>query len=81
MMELSEDIGHRPMVLIRFNPDANSSGPSCWGYDSNGLAVVKKKQVGNWKERLDELMAKINFWLRTIPDKLIVINSIELIKL
>jgi hypothetical protein len=26
MMELSEDIGHRPMVLIRLNPDANSSG-------------------------------------------------------
>jgi hypothetical protein len=76
MMELSEDIGHRPMVLIRFNPDANSSSPSCWGYDGNGLAVVKKKQVGNWRERLEELTAKINFWLRTIPDK-----TIELIKL
>jgi hypothetical protein len=44
VMELSEDIGHRPMVLIRFNPDANSSSPSCWGYDGNGLAVVKKSR-------------------------------------
>ena len=76
MMQLSEDIGHRPMVLIRFNPDGNSSGPSCWGYDGNGHTVVKKKQAIEWQKRLSVLTATIGFWRTTIPDK-----TVELIKL
>ena len=76
MMQLSEDIGHRPMVLIRFNPDGNSSSPSCWGYDGNGHSVIKKKQAVNWQTRLAVLKATIGFWLTTIPDK-----TVEFIKL
>jgi len=76
MMELSEDIAHRPMVLIRFNPDKNNDCPSCWGVDGNGLAVVKKKQAAEWQKRLAALTAAINFWKNTIPEK-----TIELIKL
>ena len=76
IMQLSEDIAHRPMVLIRFNPDRNSDEPSCWGVDGNGLAVVKKKQAANWQKRLAALTAAINFWLRTIPEK-----TVEVIKL
>ena len=76
MMELSEDIAHRPMVFIRFNPDGNSDGPSCWGVDGNGLAIVKKKRAVEWQKRLAALTAKINFWKVTIPDK-----TVELIKL
>ena len=76
MMELSEDIGHRPMVLIRFNPDGNSNGPSCWGVNNSGLAVVKKKRAAEWQERLSTLMATINYWLTTIPGK-----TVEVIKL
>ena len=76
IMELSEDIAHRPMVLIRFNPDKNSDGPSCWGVDGNGLAVVKKKRAVEWQERLAALTAAIEFWKTTIPEK-----TVELIKL
>ena len=76
MMELSEDIGHRPMVFIRFNPDGNSDGASCWGVDKSGLAVVKKKRAAEWQERLAALTATIGFWKVTIPEK-----TIELIKL
>ena len=76
MMELSEDIAHRPLVFIRFNPDKTSSGPGCWGYDETGRAVVKKKRAIEWQERLAALTAKITFWLSTIPDK-----TVELIKL
>jgi len=76
IMQLSEDIAHRPMVLIRFNPDKNNDGPSCWGVDGNGLAVVKKKQAAEWQKRLAALTAAISFWKNTIPDKII-----ELIKL
>jgi hypothetical protein len=76
MMQLSEDIGHIPMVLIRFNPDANSCGPSCWGYDGNGLSIVKKKRAIEWQDRLAALTAAIGFWKGTIPEK-----TVELIKL
>ena len=76
MMQLSEDIAHRPLVFIRFNPDSNSSGPSCWGVDGRGLAVVKKKQASEWIERLAALSSSISFWSTTIPDK-----TITLIKL
>ena len=76
IMQLSEDIAHRPMVLIRFNPDKNSDGSSCWGVDGNGLAVVNKKQTIEWQKRLAGLTAAISFWITTIPDK-----TIELIKL
>ena len=76
IMQLSEDIAHRPMVLIRFNPDKNNDCPSCWGVDGNGLAVVKKKQANEWQKRLAALTAAISFWKVTIPDK-----TVELIKL
>ena len=35
MMELSQDLGHRPIIFIRFNPDdyliKNKNITSCWG--------------------------------------------------
>ena len=76
MMELSEDVAHRPLVFIRLNPDQNNDGPSCWGVDGNGLAVVKKKQAAEWQKRLAALTAAISFWKNTIPEK-----TVELIKL
>ena len=50
-MQLSEDVAHRPLVFIRFNPDGNANGPSCWGIDGHGLAVVKKKRAQEWQQR------------------------------
>ena len=76
MMELSQDIAHRPLVFIRFNPDKTSTGPGCWGVDGSGRAVVKKKQAIEWQERLAALTAKIELWLIKIPEK-----TVELIKL
>ena len=36
-MELSQDVGHRPIIFIRFNPDQyfdinNKKIASCWSY-------------------------------------------------
>ena len=76
MMQLSEDIAHRPLVFIRFNPDGNASGPSCWSINSKKLAVVKKKRAQEWQQRLDALCKTIFFWVKTIPEK-----TVELIKL
>ena len=67
------DVAHRPIIFIRFNPDSNSIGPSCWTYDNEGMAVVKAKRAKEWQDRLEELKTKIGFWKNTIPDKKIVL--------
>jgi hypothetical protein len=40
IMELSQDVGHRPIIFIRFNPDEYTNKEnkitSCWGVNKNG---------------------------------------------
>jgi hypothetical protein len=66
LMLLSQDIGHRPMVFIRFNPDDYLSGDekvtSCWSLNTLGVCSVKKNKVKEWNERLDALNAQIAYW-------------------
>ena len=80
-MELSQDLNHRPLVLIRFNPDSyiNNLGKkikSPWGFDGFGICVVKKKE--EWNERLNILKNTINYW---INEENITNKTIEVIEL
>jgi hypothetical protein len=67
IMELSQDVGHRPIVFIRFNPDEyekdGTNISSCWGCDKNGLCVVKKSKKNEWTDRLRVLEDNINYWV------------------
>jgi hypothetical protein len=67
IMELSRDLGHRPIVFIRFNPDDYTKNAtnitSCWGQDKNGICVVKKSKKNEWNERLHTLEEHINYWV------------------
>jgi hypothetical protein len=58
-MELSQDVGHRSIIFIRFNPDEyNKKGTnvtSCWGIDKKGLCMVKKS-----KQKLAKMTLKID---------------------
>ena len=67
MMELSQDIGHRPIVLIRFNPDTyiknGSKISSCWGINGNGICAVKKTKKTEWEQRLLTLENQIECWV------------------
>jgi hypothetical protein len=68
IMELSQDVGHRPIVFIRFNPDdyetRNSTNiSSCWGTDGLGICVVKKDKKKEWQERLNCLKNTIDYWI------------------
>jgi hypothetical protein len=66
IMELSQDVGHRPIVFIRFNPDDYTNGTtvtSCWGADKNGICVVKKSKISEWNQRLHTLEEHIHYWL------------------
>lgn len=67
IMELSQDLGHRPIIFIRFNPDdyekEGTSITSCWGRDKNGICVIKKSKKDEWNQRLTVLEEHINYWI------------------
>jgi hypothetical protein len=65
-MQLSQDVGHRPIVFIRFNPDAYKKDgrtiTSCWGIGNKGFCVVKKSKKNEWSNRLNILENQVNYW-------------------
>jgi len=67
IMELSQDMGHRPIIFIRFNPDEYNKNEekitSCWGINKLGICVVKKSKKNEWTERLNTLKQCINYWI------------------
>ena len=67
IMELSQDLGHRPIVFIRFNPDDYDDNgtniTSCWGHNKNGICIVKKSKTREWEQRLSALEENINYWI------------------
>tara|TARA_X000001036_G_scaffold440090_1_gene494336 strand:+ start:1773 stop:2276 length:504 start_codon:yes stop_codon:yes gene_type:complete len=75
-MELSQDFAHRPMVLIRFNPDANETSPSCWAPDGNGICIVKRSMRKEWATRLENLKLAVIDALFNIPTRTITVNEI-----
>jgi Holliday junction resolvase len=81
IMELSQDIGHRPIIFIRFNPDDykdknNKLIKSCWCLNKSGICVVKKQKINEWNKRLEILKETIEYWLNNKTDK-----TIEIIQL
>jgi hypothetical protein len=67
IMELSQDLGHRPIIFIRFNPDDYIKNDltitSCWGLNKQGICVIKKSKRDEWEQRLNVLDEQINYWL------------------
>jgi len=77
-MELSLDVGHRPIIFIRFNPDdyKNFNGTnitSCWGINRMGICTVKKAKVKEWNDRLKALSEKVKYWIepKNVSEKII----------
>jgi hypothetical protein len=66
-MELSRDLGHRPIVFIRFNPDDYQENEkkitSCWSIDKNGVCVIKKSKKNECVQRLETLKTQIMYWI------------------
>ena len=80
IMELSQDVDHRPIVFIRFNPDdykkMGENITSCWGQDKNGICVVKKTKRNEWTQRLTTLEEHIKYWIENRTNK-----TVEIIQL
>jgi len=77
LMELSQDINHRPIIFIRFNPDEyqtqDKKFTSCWAYNGMGVCTIKKSKQKEWSNRLLSLCSQIQYWLENRTDKLIEI--------
>ena len=69
LMLLSQDVGHRPLIVIRFNPDEyiNQEGdliPSCWTIENKTKILrVSSHNSQHWKNRLEVLQQHIDYWL------------------
>ena len=65
-MELSQDVNHRPIIFIRFNPDEYTDNDkkvtSCWGINKLGVCAVKNTKTKEWASRLDTLKSQIEYW-------------------
>ena len=76
IMQLSQDVGHRPIVFIRFNPDGytdinDKNITSCWGVNKLGIMTIKKNKKNEWEERIRSLHDQIQYWIDNVPEKLI----------
>jgi hypothetical protein len=81
VMQISEDLYHRNLTFIRFNPDGyvdsdNTKIPSCWAPNKFGVMTIKKTQEKNWENRIDTLIKQIQFCVENPSGK--TIDIIEL---
>ena len=81
LMLLSQDLGHRHMIVIRFNPDAYKTTqgervPSCWKLNKLGVVHIPKDQQNAWNDRLQQLLDIIQYWIENESEK-----QIEIVKL
>ena len=81
LMLLAQDLGHRPMVVIRFNPDKyktldGKKVPSCWKLNKMGVVHLPRNQQKNWDARIKVLLETIQYWIDNQSEK--QIETIEL---
>lgn len=82
IMELSQDVGHRSIVFVRFNPDGytNKEGKkikSCWKINKKtGLMIIDNTKEDEWTKRVHSLNKQIKYWTKNVPGK--TIETIEL---
>ena len=81
LMQISQDLGHRPIVFIRFNPDAytNQEGvlvKSCWKLNQLGVMTIGKTKEKEWEERIENLKTQIQYWIDNPTEK-----TVEIIQL
>jgi len=74
LMELSTDVGHRPLTFVRFNPDdyidkTGNKIKSCWIADKNGLTHINRNMKKNWEERLNNLKLQTEYWIKNPTNK------------
>jgi len=78
LMQISQDLQHRPIAFIRFNPDdyTNQDGElikSCWRLNKLGVMLIVKNKQKEWEERIETLKQQIQYWIDNPTEKTIEI--------
>ena len=74
-MEISKDINHCNLIVIRFNPDAyktreNKTIKSCWKIDNrSGILIISSQS--DWNTLLKVLEETLEYWINNETDKTI----------
>jgi len=81
LMEISQDLQHRPIVFIRFNPDEYTTLEgvlikSCWKVNQFGVLQIAKSKRREWEERIGTLQSQIQYWVDHPSEK-----TVEIIEL
>ena len=76
LMELSQDLQHRPIVFIRFNPDSYKDNEgkivkSCWKLNKSGIMSIINNR--DWEKRIETLKQNIKYYIENPPKKTIEI--------
>jgi hypothetical protein len=76
LMEISQYVGHRNIVFIRFNPDQyidkdNTKISSCWTMNKQGILEVNKNNSKRWNDRLKSLTSQVKYWINNKTDKML----------
>ena len=71
LMSIFQGLGSRPMVMIRFNPDAYGDVKGCWTREGN---LVNKGKP--WRQRLEVLKDRLEHWFQTEPVREIVFEHL-----
>jgi uncharacterized C2H2 Zn-finger protein len=79
-MMLFQDLGNRPIIFIRFNPDSyidendNKVQSSFKYHESLGVQIIRDKN--EWNNRLLKLKETLDFHLYNIPDKEVTVVNL-----
>ena len=78
LMEISQDLQHRPIVFIRFNPDSYKTQDgvlvkSCWKLNKTGVMSIIVNKHCEWNARLETLNQQIQYWIDNPPEKIVEI--------
>ena len=78
LMQISQDLQHRPIAFIRFNPDAYTTPDgvlikSCWRLNKQGVMLIVKNKQKEWEERIETLKQQIQYWIDNPTEKTIEI--------
>jgi hypothetical protein len=79
-MELFQDLGNRPLILLRFNPDKyiDENGnivKSCFKYHkTTGVCMIDDKDI--WNNRLEALKTMIEKYINNIPTKEVTVEHL-----